>query len=320
MATKKCAKCKEDKTTANYIGINSPLFGGSMPICRQCIAKLIEAGATENLDEDGNPMPKSTWNIANKICQMADVPFVPDEWEKIYQSNGDEAMGVYVSIFRGEQYKTLDWTQYNKAYLQLLEEDRVEDAISELSEKRQEELIKKWGDCYDDEDLEYLENLHQGIITSQNVVGALNEDQALKICKLSLIIEEKIRSCQDFSKDLNAYDNLLKSANFSTKTVKDANEFDSFGEVAAYLEKTGWVNPYYDGAMKDEIDVTMKNMQNFLRTLYTHENGIAEEINERINNLKVAAELEGEDFNENDYSNYVADLEKEEKQEFEVFI
>jgi hypothetical protein len=44
------------------------------------------------------------------------------------------------------------------------------------------------------------------MMDSQNVVGALNEDQALKLCKISLIIEQKIREGADFSKELKSYD------------------------------------------------------------------------------------------------------------------
>jgi hypothetical protein len=64
----------------------------------------------------------------------------------------------------------------------------------------------KWGQHYDEEELEYLENLHKGMMDSQNIVGALNEDQALKLCKISLIIEQKIREGADFSKELKSYD------------------------------------------------------------------------------------------------------------------
>jgi hypothetical protein len=67
-------------------------------------------------------------------------------------------------------------------------------------------MRQKWGHHYDDEDLEYLENLHWGLLNSQNIVGALNEDQALKLCKISLIIEQKMRAGEDFDKDLRAYD------------------------------------------------------------------------------------------------------------------
>lgn len=309
MASKICTKCKDEKTTAHFIAVNSLLHSGSLPICRECLAKMISSAPE-----------KERWNVIDKICQWADVPFLPGEWEKLYQANGKDTLGVYIAIFRTEQYKTLDWMTYNNVYLQLLEEGRVEDAIPELREKRLQDWRRKWGMEYDEEQLEYLENLHLGLINSQNVVGALNEDQALKLCKISLIIEEKIRGGVDFTKDLKAYDELAKLSNLTPKNVKDANEFDSFGEVYAYLEKTGWQNKYYDGAVRDEVDNTEKNIKNWIRYLYINETGIAEEIEQRINNLKVAAELEGEEFNESEFRDYLKNETQDIKEDFKIDI
>ena len=309
MASKICTKCKDEKTTAHFIAVNSPLHSGSLPVCRECLAKMISSAPE-----------KERWNVIDKICQWADVPFLPGEWEKLYQANGKDTLGVYIAIFRTEQYKTLDWMTYNNVYLQLLEEGRVEDAIPELREKRLQDWRRKWGTGYDEEQLEYLENLHLGLINSQNVVGALNEDQALKLCKISLIIEEKIRGGVDFTKDLKAYDELAKLSNLTPKNVKDANEFDSFGEVYAYLEKTGWQNKYYDGAVRDEVDNTEKNIKNWIRYLYINETGIAEEIEQRINNLKVAAELEGEKFDEIGFRDYLSSETQDIKEDFKIDI
>ena len=309
MAFKKCTKCLEDRSTAHYIAVNSPLHNGSLPICRECLAKMISSTPQEE-----------RWNMVDKICQWADVPFVSGEWEKLYQANGKDTLGVYIAIFRSEKYNTLDWMKYNKAYLQLLEENRVEDGIPELREKQLKDWRQKWGVNYDEEQLEYLENLHQGLLNSQNVVGALNEDQALKLCKISLIIEEKIRANVDFTKDLKAYDELAKLSNLTPKNVKDANEFDSFGEVYAYLEKTGWLNKYYDGAVRDEVDNTEKNIKNWNRYLYVNETGVAEEIEHRINNLKIASELEGEEFNESEFRDYLKNETQDIKEDFKIDI
>lgn len=314
MALKTCQKCGEAKTIPNFIAIeNSIIHDKQLPVCRECIKKIIQGAAqgTEN---------NQTWNVGNKLCQWADIPFVPEQWEQCYQGYGADCFGPYCSIFRSAEYKTLDWQQYNDVYLQLKEQERVEDCLPELHEKKQEELRRKWGSTYDEEELEYLENLHQGILTSQNVVGALNEDQALKMCKISLIIEDKMREGMDFSKDLKAYDELAKLSNLTPKNVKEANEFDSFGEVFAYLEKTGTELPYYDGVVRDEVDYTMKNMKNWLRYLYTNETGIAEEIERRIENLKVAAELEDEDFDEMDFRRFQKEVEDEtdEDEEFKI--
>lgn len=310
MSGKVCITCKEEKSIANYIATKSTILPGSLPICRLCLTKLLKEAPEDE-----------KWNVMDKICQFADVPFIPSEWAKVYATNGKDAIGTYISIFRAREYSSLDWQMYNKVYLELKKEDRVEDAIPELKEKYWKTLRRKWGRHYEKEDLEYLENLHLGILQSQNVVGFLNEDQALKLCKISLIIEQKIRGGVDFSKDLKAYDELSKLANLTPKNAKDAGEFDSVGEIFAYLEKTGWTNQYYNDAARDEVDHTEKNIKNWLRYLYVNESGIGEEVNERINNLKIASELEEIEFDEKEFRNYM-DKEDDDafKEEFKIDI
>lgn len=311
MAWKKCQRCGQEKSTANYIASNSIIHDGSLPICRSCLSEIIAAAP-----------PEQNWNVVDKLCQWADIPFVPDQWAKIYKGHGKDAFGVYASIFREEPYKTLDWQMYNEVYLQIQEEGRVEDAIPTLKEDQERKLRQKWGQNYDRGELEYLENLHQGLISSQNIVGALNEDQALKLCKISLIIEQKIREGSDFSKDLRAYDDLSKLANITPKAVKDANEFNSVGEIFAYLEKKGWVNQYYDGAVRDEADYTLKDIKYWLQYLYVNETGVAEEIEQRIENLKVSAQMTGGTFNENEFRDYLQNqgAARLSEEEFEIDI
>lgn len=297
MALKKCQRCGEEKTLANYIAVNNSIIhGGSLPICRQCLAKQLDKANQEG----------ELWNVMDKICQWADVPFVPEEFDKIYEGHGRDAIGFYISMFRGKPYDSLDWKMYNEVYLQLKEENRVEDALPDVRASLRKKMQQKWGRNYDDEQLEYLENLHQGLLNSQNIVGALNEDQALKLCKISLIIEEKIRAGEEFDKDLKAYDSLSKLANLTPKIVKDANEFNSTGEIFAYLEKKGWINKYYDGAVRDEADYTAKDIKLWLQYLYVNETGVAEEIEQRIENLKISAQLQGKKFDENEFREYMA--------------
>ena len=307
MATKLCLLCKEEKTLVNYIGIRSKLLGGTMPICRQCIAREIsQAPETER------------WNVVDKLCQLADIPFVPEEFEKMYAAHGTDAFGSYVYMFRDKQYETLDWQMYNAAYLQLQEEKRVEDGLAELKAAKIEQLSKRWGYDYDEKALEYLENLYTGITNTSAIVGALNEDQVLKLCKVSLIIEEKIRANMEFDKDLKAYENLVKLAGITTQSIKEGSEFNSTGELWAYLEKKGYRVNYYDGAIKDEVDKTMKDVQYWCRYLYINEPGIAEEIQERIENLKAADKLTNSGFDWGEYDEFAANVDTDE--EFDVDI
>ena len=309
MALKKCLKCQQEKTTANYIAVNSPIHNGSLPICRDCLAKMIEES-------------ENKWNTVDKICQWADIPFVPEQWEKIYQGQGKDAFGIYASIFRSAPYDTLDWKMYNEVYLQLQEEQRVTDAMPSVRENKKRKLAMKWGQSYDDEELEYLENLHKGMLDSQNIVGALNEDQALKLCKISLLIEQKIREGSDFSKELKSYDQLSKLANFTPKIIQDANEFSSVGEIFAYLEKKGWVNEYYDDVIRDEVDFSIKDIKLWNQYLYASDTNIPEEIEARIQNLKASAKLSDEKFDEKEFREYMKEQggEKLVDDEFEVDI
>ena len=310
MANKRCQRCGEEKGTAAYIAVNSIIHGGSLPICRQCLAKQIDTAYKED----------AGWDTVDKICQWADVPFIPEYWEKMYDGHGRDAIGVYISTFRGKPYETLSWKMYNDVYLQIKEENRVEDALPEVKAGLRRRLTQKWGNQYDDESLEYLENLHKGLLSSQNIVGALNEDQALKLCKISLIIENKIRAGEDFDKDLKAYDSLSKLANLTPKVVKDAQEFNSIGELCAYLEKKGFVVKYYDGTVRDEADYTTKDIKYWLQSLYVNEPGVAEEIEQRIENLKIAAQLTGSSFNEKEFRDYLTNegASKLDEEEFRV--
>lgn len=299
--------CKEDKTIANFIGIKNHLLSDTFPICRSCIAKEIDSA-----DE------KKRWNTVNKLCQIADLPFIPEEFEKIYKANKDNAFGTYCQIFRDKRYETLNWTEYNEAYLQLQEEERVEDALPQVKDKQIRDLQAKWGSNYDFVSLQYLENLYNGIVETSGVVGALNNDQILKLCKLSLIIEEKLRAGMDIDKEIKTFDTLSKLAGITTQSSRNANEINSTGELMAYLEKQGFKPHYWHGEVNDEIDKQMKVILYWGRYMYINEDGITEEINERINNLKVADSITGEKFDWNEYKEFVDELPEEE--EFEVDI
>ncbi len=308
MAQKTCILCKEDKSLANFIGTRSQLLGGALPICRNCVAEFLK-----------NKTDDERWNAANKLCQLADIPFIPEEFDKIYQAKGPgDAFGIYCSIFRDQQYETYDWTIYNDAYNQLAEEDRVEDALPQVKAAKQAELIKKWGPNYEPQAIEYLENLHRGIIGSVGVVSPLQEDQIHKLCKVSLNIEEKIRAGVDIDKDLKSYDSLTKAAGITTEAMKEGNEFSSTGELCAFLEKLGFKPKYYDGAVHDEVDKSMKDIMYWLRYLYINETGIAEDIKERMEALKVSDKLANEGFDWGEYNRASEDFE--EIQDFDIDI
>lgn len=278
-----CEKCGRTYDSSNYLPTRSPLCpSGYIHICNRCLEKWFAEQPEE-----------TKWEAIDKICQLVDVPFIPARWQKLYDDQKEKAISTYVAIFQSSEYSHIGWREYQKKYEELREEGTLDyQVIPGLEAQRREELKTKWGSNYDDEELQYLERLFQGVQNTQNINGDLQMDQALKLCKLSLIIDSRIREGADIDKMLGSYEKLVKIGEFTPKNAKNAEDFDSVGELFAYLEKTGFVNKFYDGVKRDIVDITMNNIQTFCQRLYTQEPGIGEEIDKRIESLKMAKDIE----------------------------
>lgn len=206
--------------------------------------------------------------------------------------NGTKVFPIYAQVFAEKQFENLNWTDYYQEFKKLEEQGYLRDELPRISDEIRRQLQEKWGSNYDDEALNYLEGLLNGLLTTQNINGALQFDQALKICKISYEVDSRIRAGQDFDKMLASYDKLVKVAEFTPKNVKNASDFDSVGELIRWLEKGGWKNSFYDGVTRDIVDETIKNIQSWNQRLYTNESGIGEEITKRLEALKTIATKE----------------------------
>lgn len=275
-----CARCHQQYNTIRFARTKSPLYpGGYLPLCIDCLNDYLK-------------LSDYSWDAVDKLCQCADIPFLPEEWEKARHAAGENAFARYANIFRNEEYQGIDWSDYYKRYKELQEKNKLDQVLPDLREEHYAKLRLEFGPQYDNEALDYLENLRDGLLSTQNINGRLQLDQALKICKVSYEIDQRISSGMDFDKLLASYDKLVKAGEFTPKNVKNLNDFDTMGELIKWMEKRGWKNPYYDGSTRDEVDETMKNIQMFNQRLYTNEPGIGEEITRRVEALRTAREAE----------------------------
>lgn len=296
---KKCKCCGKNRSKLNFLKTKSFLFpSGEIDICVQCLGERID-----NTDE------QEQWNVMDKICQYLDIPFEPARFEELRDRSHTAAdlLKGYNMIYFSEEFDGIDWSSYNEAYKELSERGALVDVVPGLADEERHKLQEKWGFNYDDEALNYLEKLYDGLLLTQNINGALQGDQALKICKISYEIDNRIRAGEDFDKLLASYDKLVKTGEFTPKNVKNASDFESMGELCRWLEKRGFVNQFYDGETRDVVDETIKNIQSWNQRLYTNESSIGDEITQRIRALKTAAELETYyDVNPDvdDYDNY----------------
>lgn len=298
---KSCSKCGGTFSEEGFAPTKSFFYSdGILPICNDCI--------DQQINEHG-----ADWTFIDKLCQMADIPFIPKEWQTIYEMNPIGAFYRYAQIFISSEYDNIDWSSYYEAYKELRDNGNLEEVLPGLAEDRIKQLKLMWGANYDNEALEYLDNLYRGLLATQNINGKLQTDQAQKICKISYEIDLRIASGEDFDKMLASYDKLVKTAEFTPKNVKNINDFDTFGEATKWMEKNGWRNRFYDNVSRDVVDETLKNVQSFVQRLYTNETSIGDEITRRLEALKVTAQMENYYDTNKEY-----DLDKFEQEGYEV--
>lgn len=274
-----CSNCHRLTNIKNFIKVKNPLFtGGRSNICNNCIRDFLRDRGFE-------------WDSIDQLCRYFNIPFVPKEFERLHEMNGENVFPIYAAIFLDEEYEGLDWKTYYDAYKELERDGEIERYLPRLDEKRKAEMLKKWG-AYDDAAYDYLESLLKGMLATQQINGSLQMDQALKICKISYEIDTRLRAGADIDKMLASYDKLVRTAEFTPKNAKNVSDFDSVGELIRWLEARGWKNEFYNNVTSDIVDETIKNIQLCNQRLYTNEAGIGEEIGNRIEALKSVNELE----------------------------
>ena len=174
--TKQCTQCGGRFGEESFSPTSSPFYNGYLPWCNDCIQAYIDAA-------------ESKWDAVDKLCQYADIPFVPREWTRVDEMNNGKGFPAYARIFLDEEFEGLGWKDYYNEFLELQKNGMIEAELPLIDDERRKKMTAKWGPGYDDEDIMYLENLFNGLTTTQNVNGALQTDQALKICKISLEID-----------------------------------------------------------------------------------------------------------------------------------
>ena len=219
--TKRCEKCGRIIPASQFSRAHSEFYvDGLLPWCNECIAERIDTA-------DGN------WEIVDRICMWAGIPFIVKEWERIRAITlPSETWPTYAKIFNSQDYVSLNWGDYFRQYKRLKEVGLIEEELPEIREQRYKDLRRKWGENYDDDELNQLEDLYNGLLNTQNINGALQIDQAKKLCKISLEIDHRIvAGDKEADKFISSYDKIIKSAEFTPKNAKNATDFDSFAEV-----------------------------------------------------------------------------------------
>lgn len=277
-----CQKCKKELPISNFFEINDIIFPtGVVPICMNCLKTIIAA-------------KENDFSTIDRILQYMGIPFIIDKWLHIQSVYKDKALEIYVKMYKENKFPYIDWSSAYHKFKELEDKGDLEQIIPQFSTAQLNALRTKWGEEYTDEkELYQLEKLYQGILNTYSIFGENQMDQVRKLCKISLMIDNKIRAGEDFDKLVKSYNDFQKAANLAPKNIKNANDFGSCGEIFAYLEKDhNWLNKFYDGVKRDIVDKTMEDIQNWSRNFYINESSIPQEVETRIKALQTANELE----------------------------
>ena len=128
-AIKQCNRCGGALSPDAFAPTKSIFYAdGALPICNSCIADYLEAH-----DFD--------WEAVNKVCQWADIPFVPREWERLHELNGNEVFGVYAEVFAQSEYEELGWHDYFQAFKDLKASGDIQEELPGIADQKRKQLF-----------------------------------------------------------------------------------------------------------------------------------------------------------------------------------
>ena len=286
-----CRKCKEPKSTLDFIRSNAFWFDdGHADICISCLNKMFDPRDLEQVD---------------KMMQYLDIPFYPNDWIDLFEDNGEKrTLDVYCTKFMPRpSNKNVNWKDVNTVWKQKQEAGTLHKTINIMTEDWVATMRVKWGD-YTQDEYEILENFFDDISRTQNITSSIQRDQAQNICRLSLVIRQKIQQGGDASKEIKSYNDLVKSAEFTPKNTRNYSDFESIGELINFLVRKGYRPKFYDGSDKDMVDMTIKNTQAYLRRLVSNEPNLSELVEQRRISARIANQLEEEGMDEDEMEKY----------------
>jgi len=113
----------------------------------------------------------------------------------------------------------------------------------------------------------------------------MQSDAIKKACKLSVALDRAIVSGSP--KEINdlssSYQKFIKTAQIDQIITESSRDvISNVSELVAYLEENNFEFKYYDGATRDVVDKSIKDIQQYLRRLVLDNTGL-EAVFEQIN-------------------------------------
>ena len=300
LKTRKCLRCKQDKPLNEFAATPSPFFPAHHSlICTNCFEVMVKQ---DNLNE------------VDALCRYLDVPFDLDKYTALYKIHNDHTLTAYFNTLLDDHYRSISWADENERWRIAREEASIDEEIAALSEAKLKKLRKIWSSAYNKEELLFLDDYYNRVISTQNVSTPILQEYARDHCEIELRIKKGLREGADIKKDMDARDNIIKIAKFDALNSKNAADFESVGELMVYYGKLGW-HPKWHTEPQDSVDFCMQNIQNYLRRLVANEGNFAEQVEDKRAHYNMTERLENIENEqvelEDENIEYEGDLENE---------
>jgi hypothetical protein len=264
---KKCTYCKKEKTLDVFIDTENIFFvDKKFPICLECLNDFF----TQKV-----PSGKE-WDTFNKFCQTIDIYFDPQLYQELRDIDPENALILYMK--KAPKADTVDWNTLNRAYLKLVTLGEIHQVHPVLEDGELLRLKDAWGEEYLQEECLELEKMLKSWRQTQAISNHNQLEDTKRLCKIALQMDKKVRAGEDIDKVLKTYVALKDSLGFSNKSKGNSDSIETVGEMFSYLEKSGWLNTYYQGEENDELDKTILEMQAWTKRVVIDNSEIGDQL------------------------------------------
>lgn len=196
-----------------------------------------------------------------------------------------------------------------------ISEDEMPDTAADLTKEDKLYLANKWGRMYQPTEWVTLETDFTQMMNSFDIQDADTMNTLILICKTNLKMNQSLDNgdIEGFQKLSKVSESLRKSAKFTAAQNKEAKgDFvDSIGELVRICEKDGFIPRFATDIPQDKVDLTLKDMQGYLKTLVTEDLGFGQQIEDSIKKIMLQKEM-------NDAADQDVNLELQDE-DFEAF-
>ena len=240
-----------------------------------------------------------------KDSYLQEIEEIKKEEEKInkYRATLEEEVGESIEL-ESEDIQNIDFESMSSdglaEFLKRQDEKETqrkhnEDMFySDLTPEDRAYLIGKWGRTYTIAECIILEKLFLEMVQSYEINTASHMDYLLKICRLSLKIDQslEVNDIDGFNKLVKVYDMLMKSAKFTAQQnlLPQDEVFDSISELTQMCEEDGEAIPRYHSERQDVVDITIANMNNYTKKLVMDDLNLSDMIEGYLNKMTLIAE------------------------------